>query len=124
MPPCARSRTPARSLDAPTPLPFTHPKSSASSSVSGMSPHDSTTSGSSRRALAWCSARANRDRPEPGSPITSVGASMPATRSTSSRNRLKVGLSPISSGVSFAGGLATDSVRRAAAVPISDIGSA
>ena len=49
VPPCARSRTPARSLDAPTTLPFRHPKSSVSSSVSGTSPHDTTTSGSARR---------------------------------------------------------------------------
>ena len=69
MPPWASSKRPSRRATAPVKAPFTWPKSSLSSSSSGMAPQLTATNGrSARRLLQWI-ARATSSLPVPLSPV-------------------------------------------------------
>ena len=78
----SRARTaPARRRSAPVKAPFSCPKSSASTSVSGIAAQLTATNGPSRRGDRACRARAKSSLPVPLSPVSSTVLSVGATRS-------------------------------------------
>ncbi len=109
-----------RSLDAPTTLPLTQPKSSVSRRVSGRRAHGTATNGPEARLLAACTALARSDLPVPGSPEMTAGASVAARHAMSCRTRLKAALCPMSGGsTDGVSGSGTQSYNSAAANPFS-----
>ncbi len=72
MPPSASSKRPAREYTAPVKEPFSWPKSSLSSSVSGSAAQATFTKGLLRLGLFWCSAWAKSSLPVPLSPRRST----------------------------------------------------
>ena len=79
----ACSMRPWREPTAPVNAPRTWPKSSASSSVSGMAPQLMATKRCARRGLLWWMARATISLPVPVSPVMSTVAVEGATVSMS-----------------------------------------
>ena len=79
MPPWACSKRPMRRRSAPVKLPFSWPKSSLSSSVSGIDEHCSVTKGCDARGPAAWIARASSPLPVPLSPVSSTVACAGAT---------------------------------------------
>jgi hypothetical protein len=71
-PPSASAKRPFLFVDAPVKAPRTWPKSSDSSSVSGMAAQFTLMSGFSRCALKWWMARATISLPVPVSPVMST----------------------------------------------------
>ena len=92
VPPSARAKRPRRFAVAPVKAPFTWPKSSDSSSASGMAAQFTLMSGMSCWALRAWMARAASSLPVPVSPVTSTvlfdRATSSILRSSSSTARL------------------------------------
>ena len=80
MPRCAISNLPGLRATAPVKAPFSWPKSSVSSSVSGIAAQLIATNGASARGLSACSERANSSLPVPLSPSSSTVVSVAAAR--------------------------------------------
>ena len=95
MPPSAVSSCPFFCAIAPVNAPFSCPKSSLSSSVSGIAAQLIATNGrSARRLLLWI-ARATSSLPVPLSPVISTVESLGATRPMRRKSARITGLSPI-----------------------------
>ncbi len=82
MPPSAAWNLPSRVLLAPVNAPLTWPKSSLSSSDSGMAPQLMVTNGPSARGERWWISWAMSSLPVPVSPVTSTLTVVGATFST------------------------------------------
>ena len=80
VPPCAAWNSPRRSATAPVKEPFLCPKSSDSSSPSGIAPQFTATKGACARGLARWIARARSSLPVPLAPKMHTEASEAATR--------------------------------------------
>src|SRR5688500_10224543 len=80
VPPCAAEKSPRRSATAPVKEPFLCPKSSDSSSPSGIAPQFTATNGAPERGLARWMARARSSFPVPDCPKMHTLASDAATR--------------------------------------------
>src|SRR5687768_2028460 len=80
VPPCAAEKRPRRSATAPVKEPFLCPKSSDSSSPSGIAPQFTATKGAPERGLARWMARASSSLPVPDCPKMHTLASEAATR--------------------------------------------
>ncbi len=76
----ACSKRPMRRVSAPVKAPFSWPKSSLSSSVSGMAAQLTVTKAFCRRSLKRTSARATSSLPVPVSPRMSTGTGLAAAR--------------------------------------------
>ncbi len=91
MPPSASRKRPRRARSAPVKAPRAWPKSSLSSSVSGIAPQFTATNDSLRRGdCAWI-ARASTSLPVPLSPVRSTVALYSAARSISSSTSIMIG---------------------------------
>jgi hypothetical protein len=88
------AKSPLRSRSAPVKAPRTWPKSSLSSSVSGIAAQFTETSRPLRRSLALWIARATISLPVPLSPSIRIGTSVAATRSISSKSLSIAALRP------------------------------
>jgi hypothetical protein len=87
VPPSASSKRPSFRFTAPVKAPRSWPKSSDSSSASGMAAQEMVTKGPAARRLPAWRARATSSLPVPDSPSTSTVASVAATLRTCSRTR-------------------------------------
>ncbi len=95
VPRCASSNLPGLRATAPVNAPFSCPKSSVSSRLSGIAAQLMATNGPSDRGLSACSARANSSLPVPLSPSSSTVASDPDARCSARIACFNDGASPI-----------------------------
>ena len=98
MPLWASSALPTLRAAAPVNAPFSWPKSSFSSSASGMAAQLIATNGPLARGESWCSARESSSLPVPLSPSSSTVASVGAARWTASMVSFQAGSSPSTRG--------------------------
>ena len=98
VPRCAISNLPGLRATAPVNAPFSWPKSSVSSSVSGIAAQLIATNGASARGLSACSERANSSLPVPLSPSSSTVVSVAAARCSDANTLRSDGSSPTSCG--------------------------
>ena len=98
MPRCAISNLPGLRATAPVNAPFSWPKSSVSSSVSGIAAQLIATNGASARGLSAWSDRANSSLPVPLSPSSSTVVSVAAARCSEANTLRSEGSSPTSCG--------------------------
>ena len=92
VPRSASAKSPGRPLVAPVNAPFTCPKSSLSSSVSGSDAQLTATNGPLARTLVAWLARARAVLPVPVSPTRSTGVEASATRLATSKTSRMAGL--------------------------------
>ncbi len=95
MPPCAASKRPFLPCRASVKAPFTWPKSSLSSSVSGSAPQLMLTKGPSARPESPWIARATSSLPVPLSPVTSTVELVGAIARTISKSEAMTCETPI-----------------------------